>query len=249
MKLHTKLIITGACAYLVFMIATAPASLLFKFAHNHVQAGAVTGTVWHGKATTLQAGILNLGDAEWNLNVLPLFIGRIGADIKLVQPKGFAQGHVNVSFGGKIKLKNVSASLPFDSILGSGGLPGGWTGTAQIKLDELALTNNWPSSAKGTVDAMSVTGPANAPTDLGNYRITFPAPESTATSLVGDLQDLDGAAISVSGKLILGSDHSYQLNSMIATRPNTPESITQGIQYLGEADAQGRRPFSVSGTM
>ncbi|HEX2586497.1 MAG TPA: type II secretion system protein N, partial [Steroidobacteraceae bacterium] len=233
MKLHTKLIITGVCAYAVFVIATAPASLIFKFARSQIQAGAVSGTVWHGKATTLQAGIINLGDAEWNLNVLPLFIGRLGADIKLVQPKGFAQGHVNVSMGGKINLKNVSASLPFDSILGSGGLPGGWTGTAQIKLDELALVKNWPSAIKGTVDAIDVTGPANAPANLGNYRITFPSAESSTSSLVGDLRDLEGAAISVSGKLILNSDRGYQLDTMVATRPNTPESITEGIQFLG----------------
>jgi len=249
MRSHTKLIITGACAFAIFLAATAPASLLFKFARNHVQAGAVSGTVWHGKATTLQAGIINLGDAEWSLHILPLFIGRLSADIKLVQQKGFAQGSVYVSFGGKIKLKNVSASLPFDSILGSGGLPGGWTGTAQIKLDELALTNNWPSFAKGSVDALNVTGPASEPANLGNYRVTFPSAESTTSSLVGDVQDLDGAALSISGKLILGTDRSYQLNSMVATRPNAPDSIAQGIQYLGEADAQGKRPFTVSGTM
>jgi general secretion pathway protein N len=249
MKLHTKLIITGVSAYAVFVIATAPASLIFKFAHNQIQAGAVSGTVWHGKATTLQAGIINLGDAEWSLNVFPLFTGRLGGDIKLVQPKGFAQGHVNVSFGGKIKLKDVSASLPFDSIVGSGGLPGGWTGTAQIKLDELALSNNWPTTVKGIVDAIDVTGPANAPVNLGNYRITFPSADSSASSLTGDLRDLEGAAISVSGKLILSSDRSYQLNTMVATRSNTPESVAQGIQFLGEADAEGRRPFTVSGTM
>ncbi|HEX2584697.1 MAG TPA: hypothetical protein VHL14_06170, partial [Steroidobacteraceae bacterium] len=62
-------------------------------------------------------------------------------------------------------------------------------------------------------------------------------------------RDLEGAAISVSGKLILNSDRGYQLDTMVATRPNTPESITEGIQFLGEADAQGRRPFTVSGTM
>jgi len=249
MKFRSKLIITAIVSYLVFLIATAPASLLFKFAHGQVQAGAISGTAWHGKAGTLQAGILNLGDAEWNLHVLPLFVGRVVADVKLVQQKGFAQGQVSASLGGQLKLNQFSASLPFDSLLGSGGLPSGWTGTAQIKLDELVLKNNWPVAAKGTVDALDVTGPANAPVNLGNYRVTFPAADSTASSLVGDLQDQSGAAISLSGKLIIGTDRSYQLNTNVAARPNTPESISQGMQYLGEPDAQGRRPFTVSGTM
>ena len=249
MKLHTRLVVTGICAYLLFLIVTVPASVLFRFLHSQVQAGAVSGSVWHGKASTLQAGVLNLGDAEWNLHLLPLFIGRITADIKLSQPKGFAEAKVSVSFGGKIRLTRLSASLPFESIMGSGGLPGGWTGMAQIKLDEVVLKNNWPITAKGTVDALDVTGPANDPADLGNYRITFPAAESNASSLVGDLQDLDGAAIDLNGKLVLSPNRSYQLNTMIAARPHTPDSIAQGIKFLGDPDAQGRRPFTVSGTM
>jgi general secretion pathway protein N len=209
----------------------------------------VSGTVWHGKASTLQAGILNIGDVEWNLHVLPLFIGHVSADMKLVQQKGFAEGKVNMTFGGQIKLRKFTASLPFDSILGSGGLPGGWTGTANINLDELVLRNNWPSLATGTVDIVDVTGPANEPVNLGNYRVTFPSRDSTASTLVGDLQDLDGAAVGVSGKLIIGADRSYQLNTMLTTRPNTPESLAKGMQFLGEPDAQGQRPFTVSGTM
>ncbi len=249
MTFRTKLIITGISCYLMFLIATVPASLLFKFTGSHLQAGAVNGTLWHGKATTMQAGILNLGDAEWSLHLWPLFIGHVVADVKLVQPKGFAQSKVNVSFGGRIKLNNISASLPFESILGKGGLPGGWTGMAQIKMEELLFKNNWPSVAKGTIDAIDVIGPASTPSNLGNFRITFPAAGSTSSSLVGELQDLDGAALAVNGKLILNADRSYQMDVMVAARPNTPDSIAQGIQYLGEPDAQGRRPFTVAGSM
>ncbi len=249
MKFQTKLIITGISAYLLFLIVTLPASWLFKFIHNQVQAGAVSGTVWHGRASTLQAGILNLGDAEWTLHVLPLFIGHVAADIKLAQQKGFAEGTVNASFSGQIKLSKLSASLPFESLMATGGLPGGWTGTAQIKLDEVVLKNNWPSTATGTIDALDVTGPANEPVDLGNYRITFPGAGSTASSLVGDVQDLNGAAIAINGKLMISTNRSYQLDAKVGTRPNTPDSIAQSMKFLGDPDAQGRMPFAVSGTM
>lgn len=249
MTFKTKLLITGIAAYVVFLIATLPATLLFKFTPSQVQAGAISGTIWHGKATTLQAGVLNLGDAEWNLHLLPVFIGRVGADLKLVQPKGFAQGRFNIHFNGTVSASKLTASLPIESLLGSGGLPGGWTGTAQVKLDELVLKNNWPSMAKGTVDVLDITGPTNAPANLGSYRITFPATETTSTSLVGALQDLDGAVVALNGKLTLHADRNYQLDTLVAPRANTPPSITQGMQFLGDADAQGRRPFSLSGSM
>jgi general secretion pathway protein N len=249
MTFKTKLLLTGIGAYGVFLIATLPATLLFKFTHGQVQAGAISGTIWHGKATTLQAGVLNLGDAEWTLHVMPVFIGRIGADLKLIQPKGFAQGRFDIAFNGTVSASKLTASLPIESLLGSGGLPGGWTGTAQFKLDELVLKNNWPSVAKGTVDVIDITGPANEPANLGSYRITFPGPNTSTTELVGNLQDLDGAVVGLSGKLTIKADRNYQLDSLIAQRPNTPSSITQGMQFLGEADAQGRRPFSLSGSM
>ncbi|HVY23829.1 MAG TPA: type II secretion system protein N [Steroidobacteraceae bacterium] len=248
MTFRTKLIITGICAYLLFLIATIPATMLFRFIRHQVQAGAVSGTLWHGKAGTLQAGVLNLGDAEWNLHVLPLFTGHVVADVKLTQPKGFAQSRVSVSFGGRIKLTRMSAALPFASIMGSGGLPGGWMGTAQIRMDELVLKNNWPVAAQGTVDAIDVTGPASGPTDIGNYRITF-ASGNGSSPLTGEIQDMDGAAISVRGKLVLNANRSYQLDTRVAARDNTPDAIADGMKYLGDPDAEGRRPFTVTGTM
>lgn len=249
MTFKAKLLLSGVVAYVVFLIATMPATLLFKFARGQVQAGAISGTIWHGKATTLQAGVLNLGDAEWNLHLLPVFVGRVGADIKLVQPKGYAQGRFDVHFNGTVSASSLTASLPIESLLGSGGLPGGWTGTAQFKLDELVLKNNWPTMAKGTVDVVDITGPANAPANLGSYRVTFPAAESNTTSLVGSLQDVEGAVVGLNGKLTLNAGRNYQVDALVAPRANTPPSIAQGMQFLGDADAQGRRPFSLQGSM
>ena len=40
-----------------------------------------------------------------------------------------------------------------------------------------------------------------------------------------------------------------KLDAQVAARANTPPNIAQGMQILGAPDAQGRRPFSVSGTL
>jgi general secretion pathway protein N len=252
MKLNSRggWLATGAAAYVVFLLITLPASLVVaRLAKYGVISNATTGSVWHGQITGLQAGVLNLGNAEWRLRLLPLFTGKLAADIKLTQPDGFANARVAASFSGRIVLSDVSASLPLQSIVGRGGLPGGWVGKVQAKLANLEIKNGWPLAVQGTLDLIDVTGPANQPNNIGAYRVKFPADSASAEAITGTLESLEGAAIDVVGTLKLSADRSYQLDTMVAARGNAPPSLAQGMQYLGPPDAQGRRPFSVSGTM
>ena len=243
-------IVAGIAVYVLFLLVTLPASLVSaRLAKRGVMTSSTSGSVWHGQVTGLQVGVLNLGNAEWHLRFLPLLTGKLAADIKLVQPNGFADARVAASLSGSIVLSDVSASLPLQSIVGSGGLPGGWTGTAQAKIAEVVLKNGWPVSAQGTLDLVDLTGPARQPSNIGAYRIKFPAANAPADTLMGTLEALQGAALDVTGTLKFAADRSYQLDTMVAARGNAPQNLAEGMQYLGSPDAQGRRPFSVSGTL
>jgi hypothetical protein len=178
-----------------------------------------------------------------------LLTGKLAADIKLTQPNGFAQSRVSVGLTGRITLGDLSATLPLQSIVGSGGLPGGWVGTAQARFSELVLKDAWPIAAQGTLDVVDLTGPARQPNNIGAYRLTFPTGADSGDALLGKLEALEGAAIDVTGTLKFAADRSYLLDAMVAARGNAPQNIAEGMQYLGAPDAQGRRPFSVSGTL
>lgn len=249
---RTKWILAGVGAYLLFMLINLPASLLSRqLARHGINSSSTSGSVWHGQVTGLQVGVLNMGNAEWRIRFLPLLTGKLAADIKLTQSNGFAESRVSVGLTGRITLSNLSASLPLQSIVGSGGLPGGWVGTAQAKFSELVLNNAWPVTAQGTLDVLDLTGPARQPNNIGAYRLSFPAAGADASTdaLLGKLEALQGAAIDVTGTLKFAADRSYLLDTLVAARGNAPQNITQSIQYLGTPDAQGRRPFSVSGTL
>ncbi len=236
--------------YLVFLVTTLPASLLLKpLAKNGIQSGGASGSIWHGQMTALQVGVLNLGTVDWNLRLLPLFTGKLAADVSLKQGTGFAQARVAVGFSGLISFSDVAASLPLQSLVGNDGLPGGWVGQAQVKLAELQMKDGWPVKAEGTLDVIDLTGPARQPSNIGAYRLQFPVSgEPDADALVGTLQSLDGAAIDVVGTLKFAADRSYQLDTLVAARANASADLAQSMQYLGNPDAQGRRPFSLSGT-
>lgn len=254
MKSIWKLLCLGIVVYLVFLIVTLPAQFIFdRLSKRGVQTVAVSGTVWKGQATGLHVGVLNLGHLQWNLKVWPLFAGSLNADLKLERGDGFAEMQASAGLSGRrIAFKNLRASLPIDAILGSSGLPGGWKGTAQAKLDDLVLEDAWPVAANGTLDMMDLTGPARQPANIGNYRVTFPAPPSTdnggVPGLIGALQDVQ-APISVAGTVTLSPGRNYLLDLKVAAREDAPPAIKNGMQYLGAPDAAGRRPFSISGTL
>jgi general secretion pathway protein N len=249
MKVYQKLLLLGALAYAIFLVTVIPARLVFdRLASYGVKASAVEGSIWNGRARGMQVGVLTLGDVAWQLKFFPLFTGRLLADTQLMRSDGSAKAAVSASFSGRVVLSRVSADLPIDAIVGSGGLPGGWRGKIKAQMPEVALENGWPVAAKGTIEVVDLTGPAQQPADIGSYRLTFPGGNTSDKTVVGKLEDLQ-AAIAANGELKLSPGRAYVLDVHVAARPNAPESLKQGMQYLGAPDAQGRRPFSVSGTL
>ena len=103
-------------------------------------------------------------------------------------------------------------------------------------------------SADGTVDLVNLTGPARQPVELGTYRMQFPLQTNDANTLAGSINDVEGL-LQISGKIELQPDRSYVLDALVATQPNAPAEFTRTLEFLGPPDAQGRRPFSLSGTM
>lgn len=237
----------GIAAFLAFALFTLPAKVVFSRLESlGVRAGGVEGTIWKGRAQVLQVANAGIGAIEWDVRLLPLFTARVEADVRMKRSDGFAETKVVLS-PGALRFEALTASLPL-SVLPATALPGGWTGTANLKFAQLKLENGWPVDADGTLDVLNLTGPARRPANLGNYRVVFPPSAATTGTLTGALSDL-GGPLQLNGKLELKPDRSYLVDGMIATRPDAPRDVVNALQFLGAPDAQGRRPFSVSGTM
>jgi len=246
MKKIWPLVVLGVVAYVVFALATLPAELLISRLAPAVTAAGVQGTVWNGQAQVLQAGPTQVGSVSWKLHVLPLFAARLKADVKVTRPDGFAQTTVTAGLSGPLEFTNLTASLPM-AALSASLAPGGWTGTINARLSQLSLVNGWPEKAEGAIEIVDLTGPASRPTNLGGYKITLP-PATSAGELVGALAD-QGGPLEIAGNIRLKPDRSYLLEGVVAARPQASKSIADSLQFLGAPDAQGRRPFSLSGTM
>ncbi len=241
------LVALGVGAFVLMLLVTLPAQVVIgRLGKLGVAATGVSGSVWNGQAGMVRVRNVPLGQLEWNLHVLKLLTGRVSAAVAVKQGNAFAQGEISAAVNGRITLSDVSASWPL-AALAAAGLPAGWTGTANARLSELVVEHGLPVALTGSIDLVNLVGPANRPASLGSYRATFPSTTANAGGIAADVTDLDGP-IAVTATLRVQRDRSYLIEGQIATRPEAPSQVVSALQYLGEADASGRRPFSLSGT-
>ncbi len=246
MKRIWPLAALGIVTYLVLVIVTLPASVILSRLPPPIVTAGVEGTAWNGRAQIVQIGPTQLGSVSWNLRALPIFIGRLSVDLKIARRDGFVETGLSMPMtGGNPTLTDLTASMPL-SALPPSAAPG-WTGTINAKVARLVLENGWPIELDGTVDVLDLTGPARRPANIGSYKVIFP-PEATGQELVGALSD-QGGPLEIAGNIRLKPDRSYLIEGSIAARPEAGSSITDSLRFLGEPDAQGRRPFSLAGTM
>lgn len=249
MKKTWPLVALGIVAFLAFAIFTLPARVVLgQLERFGIHAGGVQGTIWNGSAQVLQIGDTHVGSVNWKLHILPLLTLRPAATVDVKRTDGFARSDVTLT-GNRVVLENVSASLPI-SALPPQVAPGGWQGSINARFATLTLADGWPVAADGTLDLMDLTGPPRRPANLGSFRVTFPANDAAdSDTLTGTLSDIDGP-IQITGTLQLkASDRSYLIDGLLATKPGAPADFQRSLEFLGPPDAQGRRQFSLSGTL
>ena len=247
----------GLVALVAFAVVTLPArAVLSRLASYGVEAAGISGTVWRGSAQVLQVRGANLGRVSWSLHPLPLFMGRLSVDLKAVRPDGSIETSITVS-PSRVRFADLNASLPL-AALPANALPAGFVGTVMLRLEDLELTDGWPTAATGTVEVLDITGPANRlflknpstlPVNIGRYKVSFPAgTPAAANAVVGALSDL-GGPLQVNGTVQLKNDRTFLAEGLVATRPDAPKEIANVVQYLGSPDSAGRRPFSFENQM
>lgn len=248
MKLRT-LIVIGLLTFLVLAIISVPASVLFGFVEQYgVTAAGTEGSAWKGRAQMLQVQGVNVGAVEWDLHALALLTLKLQADVKITRPEGFANAEVSLRSAESVTFEDLTASVPLGAL--AGVAPAGWRGTVNMKFAELVLQEGWPSSANGTAEILNISSPNPNASLTGSYKLTFPAAgvDVGDGTLAADIVDLDGP-LQIQGELELRPDRSYLLVGNVAARPDAPRNLANQLQILGPADAEGRRPFSLEGTL
>jgi len=246
------LIAVGVLAALAFAIATLPAAVLSgSLERAGLAATSLSGSIWSGRADGLAWRGAPLGDATWRVTPGQLLRGRIAGDVNVARVDGSVASHVSSTFAGKLRFTATRIELPVEVLAALPiGVPKGWRGRLSANLDELELVDGWPSSLRGTLTMQDLVAPPPRNAIVGSYDVVMPDPQAAAGSneLAGRVTDRQGP-FSVDARLTLSRDRSFLLEGTLAPRGAVPSGLERSLQLLGPADASGRRPFSVSGTL
>ena len=247
------LISLGLVAVLLFAVFTLPASLIAgPLRRAGLESPSYSGSVWSGRADGLAWRGVSLGDVQWRLSAAPLLRGRIAGDVHLSRADGSASSRVSTTFGGEIHLEATQIDLPVEVLSALPiGVPKGWRGRVVANVKELVLAGGWPTALSGTLDMNGLVAPPPRNAAVGSFHVVMPDPQGApagSDALAARVADKDGP-FSVDARLTLSRDRSFLLEGTLAPRGSVPPGLERSLQLLGPADAAGRRPFSVSGTL
>lgn len=240
------MIAVAIAAFVLTLLVFLPATLIAGWLPPNVATGTLSGTLWNGGADAVTVGGRFLGAARWKILPLQIFRGRLALDAELMRADGVARGRCALGLGRVIELSDLEAHWPIGD-LPMRALPPGWNGDIQIAATTMQLDNGALTAAAGTVDVLNLREPPPNGVAIGSYRLTFDESARQGDEVVGQLEDLEGP-MEVSGTVTFGADRSYVIDGLVAARAGAPPGMVERLRYLGSADAQGRRPFSVAGT-
>ncbi|HKE44988.1 MAG TPA: type II secretion system protein N [Steroidobacteraceae bacterium] len=247
MRKALPLIAAGVAAFLVTLLAIAPASLVTTILPSGVTLGMTSGTLWSGTAESLTVQGQSLGGIRWKFLPLHLFRGRVAFDGELLRGDGQVRGRLALGLGGRYEARNLEIHLPLAS-LPPGIAPRGWLGVVRAQLPSVQIPPA-PAVPKmlGTIELRGLQAPPPNGAPIGSYSVAFDAASAQADKLVGQLKDLEGP-MQVTGTVTLSAQRNYVIEGLIAPRAGASQAVINTLRFLGPPDAQGRRPFSLAGT-
>jgi len=241
--LRTALILAVA-VFLVTLLVRLPAQLLLPLLPAEVTCAAPAGTIWRGRCEQLRVGTWSVGQLSWSLHPVALLRLRVAADVASQDPAVRAQAQLELARNGDLMISALAATIAVPG--GSGPVAAGASGTLLLAIDSARVQRGHLVAVQGKVDLqqLRIENPA---ADLGSFELKF-APANESGPIMGQLSDT-GGPLSVVGLLQLSPSGSYDLEGSIAPRANAGANLTQLLQLLGPPDPQGRRAFSLAGSL
>lgn len=239
------LVIAGAVTFVAALVIAFPARLAWQWAAPPgVALQGISGSIWNGRAREASAGGLYLSDVHWRFHPLAVLAGRIEYAVSGAPVAGFMEADLSIRAGGAIGLENVMASLPIaalDPFIEVAGLDG----VVNVEIERLLIRDGLPVGADGTITLSNLVIRPLASSVLGDYQATVATVDDVVRGEVGDLSGV----LDVTGSVELRPDRTYAFTGLIGTRPGAPQEVERQLQYLGSADAEGRRSFRLEGQL
>lgn len=238
----------GAAAFLLFMVAFLPASLLLRLVPPEIELRGVQGSVWRGRATEVALRGRPLGALRWSNRPWRLALLELDYGLQLQTKGGVVRLNARSRGGSRLELSRIVGAFPVAAAVGIVA-PQGWAGEVELNVDRLLLIGRFPVSARGAVTVRQLTAPGSHGVNIGSFELTLGEGAVGAEGITGRLRDLGDGPMRVRATLELKPDRSYLISGEVAALPEAGPGVLQTLAFLGPPDSLGRRPFAIEGTL
>lgn len=240
----------GLALYVVFLAATAPASLmawaLARATNNALVLQATSGTLWNGNgelsyARPHAAGI-NFGRGEWQLNPLWVVLGSIGVNLDFKHPDVMLKAQGRLGFR-KVNVRDVDIRLraALVPVLFAPATIAGPSGDIRITAREFSVSRE--GSRGQAVALWTAAGTTvSSVNPLGDYRVVASGRRKTVSLAL----TTDGGELVISGQ---GSwsmqTRRLQIRGTATPTANSKTALNPLLRLLGRDQGDSSRAFIV----
>jgi general secretion pathway protein N len=239
----------GLVTYLLFAVILAPASLWLKLfpLPADVKLGTVTGTLWSGQIAGVQRTPLYFPQLSWQLQLAPLWRGKIGIIVNGGELRDTTLPYLQLAAelgAGSVTVKQSTVRLPIAGIMPQLQLPMpvDASGALVLNIQQFALGQPYCSALSGNASWQQAK--FKAPTgwiDLQAIHSTLNCTDGTISLQTTDDNPL---GLKVKAELLAGS---YRIAGTLKPDPSMPKEVHQSMQFVGQADGEGRFPLNLQG--
>jgi hypothetical protein len=239
-------------AFCLTVLTRLPLSWLSPLLPANVRCEQPTGSLWQGgcgavRLTTATGANSPLSDATVAWRWLPLRLLRLRLALSVqLQVAGTTAEALLQRGWGRWEVLELNARGPLDHRL-LPLAPVGWSGRLQIDHGRLRWQDGQLTALDGVVMASELRSAPPQSLPYGSYRLQL-APAAQGAPIIGQLVDVDGP-LGVSAQWQISPTLAWQLEGTVITRATAAETLALQLQMLGNADAQGRRQFSMAGQL
>lgn len=249
MKRIITLVALAAVSYTGFMLAELPAAFVWRHAPKMpgIELEGLSGSLWSGSAQELTINGIELQAVSWDLQPSALLTGKASADVEVGDHFSAVVGQATVTYSPQgVTIEDLQANAS-----------AGW-------LQQL-VPMPVPATAKGNINlvANSLIYEKGLCVELDGH-MTWE--RGRISSPLGDVKlgkadaDLTCKGNTLQGKIRQSSEFlttdavfsfnlngSYSLNGKVSEGEALPETMKDGMQFLGRPDSQGRYPLTFKG--
>ncbi len=230
---------------LLFLIMMAPARIVVSLIGDSlpVSISGVSGSIWNGKAASVNHRQVAVSNVSWDLNAFSLILGKASAYVTVKDAKIQFSGDVSMNLSQEITIKNAQMDLSANTLspflpLRNASIDG------QVKADIQSIVFH-PETGPSAVDLSvsikdveaSITGPKLA---LGDFRFkAISQNENTvAINAMPASNELD-----LKGRAMINWPKSVDLN--LTVKDDVADNLKSTVAFL-KLTPEGRRELAMS---